>query len=283
MRRVPGDAWPKSTAGFAEPFMTAPSPGIIAAAMRNEHYDTEDAYLHALGQALRVEYEAIVGAGFLLQIDAPDLALERHVSLPGPAAGGFHRFRRTGGGDDQRGAGERPARPGAHPRLLGQLRGAARLRRGLAGHPAGHRPGQGRRLGAAVRQPAPCARIPLPEGSAAGRRSGGGCRGDRPADQLRRTPGGRGRPAGACRRRWSAIRRAFWPGPIAASTPRPGGDGWPRMSSGPSCARWRTVRGLRPSGWGCRGRHSGVDSRAALGRVLPSAGSRCSQPMTTPP
>ncbi len=66
--------------GFAEPFMTAPSPGIIAAAMRNAWYDTEDAYLAALGRALRVEYEAIVGAGFLLQIDAPDLALERHVS-----------------------------------------------------------------------------------------------------------------------------------------------------------------------------------------------------------
>lgn len=67
--------------GFAEPFMTAPSPGIIAAALQNEHYDTEDAYLHALGQALRVEYEAIHAAGFLLQIDAPDLALERHVSF----------------------------------------------------------------------------------------------------------------------------------------------------------------------------------------------------------
>jgi 5-methyltetrahydropteroyltriglutamate--homocysteine methyltransferase len=67
-------------AGFAEPFMTAPSPGIVAAAMRNRHYDTEDAYLAALGRALRVEYEAIVKAGFLLQIDAPDLALERHIT-----------------------------------------------------------------------------------------------------------------------------------------------------------------------------------------------------------
>jgi 5-methyltetrahydropteroyltriglutamate--homocysteine methyltransferase len=66
--------------GFAEPFMTAPSPGIIATALKNEYYDTEDAYLAALGEALRVEYEAIVGHGFLLQIDAPDLALERHVS-----------------------------------------------------------------------------------------------------------------------------------------------------------------------------------------------------------
>jgi 5-methyltetrahydropteroyltriglutamate--homocysteine methyltransferase len=66
--------------GFAEPFMTAPSPGIIAAAMENAWYDSEAAYLAALGEALRVEYETIVRAGFLLQIDAPDLALERHVS-----------------------------------------------------------------------------------------------------------------------------------------------------------------------------------------------------------
>lgn len=66
--------------GFAEPFMTAPSPGIIAAAMRNQWYDTEDAYLAALGRALQIEYETIVSHGFLLQIDAPDLAMERHLS-----------------------------------------------------------------------------------------------------------------------------------------------------------------------------------------------------------
>ena len=66
--------------GFAEPFMTAPSPGIIAAAMRNRWYDSEDAYLAALGRALQVEYETIVSHGFLLQIDAPDLAMERHIS-----------------------------------------------------------------------------------------------------------------------------------------------------------------------------------------------------------
>jgi 5-methyltetrahydropteroyltriglutamate--homocysteine methyltransferase len=80
------------SAKFAEPFMTAPSPGIIAAALLNEHYDTEDSYLHALGQALQVEYEAIVGAGFLLQIDAPDLALERHVSFQDRPLGDFLDF-----------------------------------------------------------------------------------------------------------------------------------------------------------------------------------------------
>ncbi len=67
--------------GFAEAFLTAPSPGIVAAAMRNDYYDTEDAYIAALTRALRVEYEAIVGEGFLLQLDCPDLALERHVSF----------------------------------------------------------------------------------------------------------------------------------------------------------------------------------------------------------
>jgi 5-methyltetrahydropteroyltriglutamate--homocysteine methyltransferase len=66
---------------FVEPFMTAPSPGILAMAVRNEHYDTLDSYLAALGAALRIEYEAIVAHGFVLQIDAPDLALERHISF----------------------------------------------------------------------------------------------------------------------------------------------------------------------------------------------------------
>ena len=71
----------KETAGaFREAFMTAPSPGILAATIFNEYYDGQAAYLRALGTALQVEYEAIVAHGFILQIDAPDLALERHIS-----------------------------------------------------------------------------------------------------------------------------------------------------------------------------------------------------------
>ncbi len=66
---------------FAEPFMSAPSPGIVAMAVRNEYYDTLESYLAALGAALQTEYEAIVKHGFLLQIDAPDLALERHITF----------------------------------------------------------------------------------------------------------------------------------------------------------------------------------------------------------
>ena len=65
---------------FAEAFLTAPSPGIVATAIRNEYYDSQDAYLAALGRALQIEYETIVANGFLLQIDAPDLGLERHIA-----------------------------------------------------------------------------------------------------------------------------------------------------------------------------------------------------------
>ena len=65
---------------YTEPFMTAPSPGMIFTAMRNRWYDTDDAYLAALGRALQVEYETIVNHGYVLQIDAPDLAMERHIT-----------------------------------------------------------------------------------------------------------------------------------------------------------------------------------------------------------
>lgn len=65
--------------GYTGTFMTAPSPGIIAAAMQNDHYADTDAYIKALAAALRTEYLAVIEAGHLLQIDAPDLAMERHT------------------------------------------------------------------------------------------------------------------------------------------------------------------------------------------------------------
>ena len=63
---------------FSECFMTAPSPGIVATTMLNQHYDSHEAYLTALAKALSSEYRAIHDAGLILQIDAPDLAMERH-------------------------------------------------------------------------------------------------------------------------------------------------------------------------------------------------------------
>lgn len=62
---------------FSETFMTAASPGIVATTMENKHYDSHEAYLFALAEGLRTEYEYIVDRGFLLQIDAPDVAMER--------------------------------------------------------------------------------------------------------------------------------------------------------------------------------------------------------------
>ena len=65
---------------FAEMFMTAPSAGIIASAMLNAHYRDYDEYVSAVGAALQTEYEYIAEQGFVLQIDCPDLAMERHTS-----------------------------------------------------------------------------------------------------------------------------------------------------------------------------------------------------------
>lgn len=62
---------------FAETFMTAPSPGIISSTMLNAYYDTHDKYLAAIAREMRNEYLAINKAGLLLQIDAPDLAMDR--------------------------------------------------------------------------------------------------------------------------------------------------------------------------------------------------------------
>lgn len=62
-----------------EGFMNAASPGVIALFQPNHHYGSHEAYLEALGSAMRAEYEAIVEAGFILQLDSPDLGLGRHM------------------------------------------------------------------------------------------------------------------------------------------------------------------------------------------------------------
>ena len=63
----------------AELFMTSPSPGQIARYLKNKHYKTEEAYVYALADVMKREYEAIVAAGFILQLDCPDLAMLRHT------------------------------------------------------------------------------------------------------------------------------------------------------------------------------------------------------------
>jgi 5-methyltetrahydropteroyltriglutamate--homocysteine methyltransferase len=68
-------------------FMTAASPGVVAHFLPNAYYPTREAYLEALADAMREEYRAIVGAGIVLQVDSPDLAMTRvsefaQLSLP---------------------------------------------------------------------------------------------------------------------------------------------------------------------------------------------------------
>jgi 5-methyltetrahydropteroyltriglutamate--homocysteine methyltransferase len=64
---------------ISEAFMNAASPGVIALFQPNDYYPSHEAYLDAIGEAMRPEYEAIVAAGFVLQIDSPDLGLGRHT------------------------------------------------------------------------------------------------------------------------------------------------------------------------------------------------------------
>ena len=65
--------------GAKRAFMNAASPGVISLFLQNQHYKTREAYLAALADVMRVEYETIVAAGIDLQLDCPDLALSRHM------------------------------------------------------------------------------------------------------------------------------------------------------------------------------------------------------------
>jgi 5-methyltetrahydropteroyltriglutamate--homocysteine methyltransferase len=64
-----------------EVFMTSPSPGQIGRFLQNRHYPSDEAYLYTLAGVMKREYQAIVQAGFTLQVDCPDLALGRHTQF----------------------------------------------------------------------------------------------------------------------------------------------------------------------------------------------------------
>lgn len=77
--RTAVDAAQAANAGPSEVFVPAASPGVIATYLSNQYYDSHEAYLGALAEAMRTEYEAIAAAGFIVQIDCPDLAMGRHA------------------------------------------------------------------------------------------------------------------------------------------------------------------------------------------------------------
>ena len=134
----------RQTKRFAETFVTAVSPGFAACSLQNQHYDSHEAYVFALARELRQEYQFIVAQGHVLQINSPDLGIERagyfqDEPLPKFIAGDGDARRRA-----ERGPGRHPARAGALPRLLGQPRQPARERRAGARRAAGLLPGEGR-------------------------------------------------------------------------------------------------------------------------------------------
>jgi 5-methyltetrahydropteroyltriglutamate--homocysteine methyltransferase len=76
---------------FVERFMTAASPGTIATILLNAHYDTHERYIMALAQEMQKEYELIHARGFVLQLDCPDLAMERMRFFQREPLDGFQR------------------------------------------------------------------------------------------------------------------------------------------------------------------------------------------------
>jgi len=75
----------------AEAFLSAASPGVVSLFFRNDHYPSHEAYLFAIAEAMKPEYEAVARAGFVLQVDCPDLAMGRHIQY---AALPLEEFRR---------------------------------------------------------------------------------------------------------------------------------------------------------------------------------------------
>jgi len=86
----------RATAGqggrFVDRFMTAASPGIIATTMLNAFYDSHERYVFALAREMRREYQLIIDRGYVLQLDAPDLAMERSVMFQNEPLGAFQKI-----------------------------------------------------------------------------------------------------------------------------------------------------------------------------------------------
>ncbi len=113
-------------AGASAAFLNAASPGLVTAFQPNAFYSSHAEYVAAVGDAMQVEYEAIVDAGFQLQLDCPDLAMARHTGfqdLTDDEFVGACRAARRGAQPCD--ATDRPG-PHADAPVLGQLRGPAR-------------------------------------------------------------------------------------------------------------------------------------------------------------
>ena len=74
-----------------EAFMTAASPGVVSLFFHNDYYPRDEAYLFAIAEAMRPEYEAVTAAGFILQVDCPDLGMGRHIQYAGLSTAEFRK------------------------------------------------------------------------------------------------------------------------------------------------------------------------------------------------
>jgi 5-methyltetrahydropteroyltriglutamate--homocysteine methyltransferase len=80
------------SAGVADAFMSAASPGVISLFFRDDHYRNHEAYLFAIADAMRHEYETVARAGFTVQLDCPDLAMGRHIQFADLDLAAFRRM-----------------------------------------------------------------------------------------------------------------------------------------------------------------------------------------------
>ena len=224
-------------APFAETFMTACSPGIVASAMENRHYATRRSTCGRWPPRCSTEYRAIVERGLLLQIDAPDLALERHTLFGDRPA---LRVPRRGWSwsstpSTARSTGStRPTSGSTSAGATTRVRTPTTCRSTRSS-----RSSTRRNVGALVISMANARhahevrcfeRAPAPRPHGAGRRR------DRHHQQLRRAPRGRRRPHRAGRRARSATRTGSSPAPTAASTRPPASATWRRAWCGRSSA-----------------------------------------------
>ena len=101
--------------------MTAASPGVISLFFHNDYYPSQSAYLEAIAAAMKPEYEAIVAAGFDLQVDCPDLGMGRHIQYANLELSEFRKRAARTRRSAERRAGEHSRRPAADAPMLGQL------------------------------------------------------------------------------------------------------------------------------------------------------------------
>ena len=136
-------------------FMSAASPGVIGLFFRNEHYPSQEAYLAAIAEAMRHEYETVAKAGLVLQIDCPDLAMGRHIQYADLSLAGIPQARAVACRGAQPRGRQYPGRATADACVLGQLRRPASPRRGARRHHRHRVLGQAQRDLVRGRQSAP--------------------------------------------------------------------------------------------------------------------------------